>query len=302
MTVAGAAILLLGGTGQVGSELLPVLRQRDRVFAPSRAELDLTNLGGVRELIAQCRPRMIVNAAALTAVDRAEAEPGLAFALNEHLPRVLAEESARVDALLVHYSTDYVFDGESEVPYREADLAAPVNVYGRSKLAGESAIADVGGAYLIFRTSWVYGSRANNFVSNILRRISEERDLDVVIDQRSRPTWNRRLAEATGTVLDALRAGNGWGTADFLPGIYHLAGGGEASRYEFANAVADERRRAGLPVLAVIRPVTSEEFPAPARRPRYSVLDTRRIADAFNVSLPDWREDLSVVMRASAAW
>ena len=302
MTVAAADILLLGGTGQVGSELLPVLRRRDRVLAPTRAELDLTNLAAVRELIAQCRPNTIVNAAALTAVDRAEAEPALAFTLNEHLPRVLAEECARLDALLVHYSTDYVFDGESTVPYREDDPPAPVNVYGMSKLAGESAIAEVGGRHLIFRTSWVYGSRANNFVSNILRLIREKRDLNVVIDQRSRPTWSRRLAAATGTVLETLRAGNGWRTATSLPGIYHLAGGGEASRYEFANAVADERRRAGLPVRAAIRAVTSDEFGAPARRPRYSVLDTRRIEDAFNVSLPDWREDLPVVMRDSAAW
>lgn len=302
MTVAGADILLLGGTGQVGSELLPVLRQRDRVLAPTRAELDLTNLAAVRELIAQCRPRLIVNAAALTAVDRAEAEPVLAFALNEHLPRVLAEECARLDALLVHYSTDYVFDGESNVPYREDDPPAPVNIYGMSKLAGESAIADVGGPHLIFRTSWVYGPRANNFVSNILRLIREKRDLNVVIDQRSRPTWSRRLAEATGTVLEALRSGNGWRTAAALHGIYHLAGGGEASRYEFAIAVADEQRRAGLPVLAAIRPVTSDEFAAPTRRPRYSVLDTQRIGDAFNVSLPDWREDLRIVMRSSAAW
>ena len=128
MTVAGADILLLGGSGQVGSELLPVLRQRDRVLAPTRAELDLTDLAAVRESIAQCRPSMIVNAAALTAVDRAEAEPALAFALNEQLPRVLAEECARLDALLVHYSTDYVFDGESKVPYRENDPPAPVNV------------------------------------------------------------------------------------------------------------------------------------------------------------------------------
>lgn len=302
MTVAGADILLLGGTGQVGSELLPVLQQRDRVLAPTRAELDLTNLAAVREWIERCRPRMIVNAAALTAVDRAEAEPVLAFALNEHLPRVLAEECARLDALLVHYSTDYVFGGESSVPYRENDPAAPVNVYGMSKLAGESAIADVGGRHLIFRTSWVYGSRANNFVSNILRLIREKGELKVVIDQRSRPTWSRRLAEATGAVLEALRAGNGWRTPSSLSGTYHLAGGGEASRYEFANAVADERRRAGLPVLAGIRAVTSDEFAAPAQRPRYSVLDTRRIGEAFNVSLPDWREDLPVVMRASAAW
>lgn len=287
---APPTVLLLGSTGQVGSELLPLLRRRGPVVAPTRAELDLMARDAVRDAVRATRPAAIVNAAAATDVDGAERDPATALALNAHLVRVLAEEAVRAGSLLVHYSTDYVFDGEASTPYRETDAPRPVNTYGATKLAGEEAIAAVGGPHLVLRTSWVFGRRGRNFLSTMLRLARERAELHVVCDQTSRPTWSRRVAEATDAIVARVMSALADDAASGLWGVYHLAGGGDgATKYDFAVAALGR----GPGPVPVIHPVPSAEFPAPARRPRYSVLDTTKVAEAFGVVLPDWREDVA---------
>lgn len=272
-------ILLLGRDGQVGRELARSLAPLGEVSALGRAQLDLSDAGRISEAVRGASPEVIVNAAAYTAVDRAESEPQLAFALNAAAPGVLAAEAARLGALLVHYSTDYVFDGAKAGAYLEDDAPHPLNVYGSSKLAGERAIAAAACRHLILRTSWVYGPHGSNFMLAILRAARERPELRVVDDQVGAPTSSVALARATAQVL---RAG--------AEGLYHMSAAGKTSWCGFARAIL---ARAGLHTPVV--PIRSEQYPSAARRPRNSLLDNSRLRAACGVALAPWEEGLAEV-------
>jgi dTDP-4-dehydrorhamnose reductase len=267
-------ILLAGRNGQVGWELERALPALGEVLATDRSTLDLSNPDSIREAVRQARPDVIVNAAAYTAVDKAEAEPDAAMQVNGSGPAVLAEEAKRLGALLVHYSTDYVFDGAQHVPYREGDAPNPLSRYGRSKLEGERAIVASGCRHLTLRTSWVYSPRATNFYSLICRKAQAHEPMRMVDDQTSVPTPSAFLASST---LSLLKAG-----AD---GLLHLVPSGAATRYEFACAVVEALRSNSR-----VEAARTEDFPAAARRPTYSVLDNRALAARLGGSPPGWRE------------
>jgi dTDP-4-dehydrorhamnose reductase len=290
-------ILLSGGTGQVGSELKTALAPDGRVIAPGRDRMDLENADSIRAALRDARPDVIVNAAGHTIVDRAEVEPELAMRVNGVAPGIMAEEARRAGALFVHYSTDYVFDGELDRPYVEADEPHPVNAYGKSKLAGERAVQAAGGAYLILRTSWTYGSVGTNFVRTILRLAREKPELAVVNDQVGSPSWARALAQATAVLVRrrALAAANS--------GIFHLSASGHVSRFEFARYVIDAARSlSGTPDgWAAVRPITSAEYPLPARRPRRPVTSKEKIKRVFGVEMPAWQDQVRAYLREFGA-
>jgi dTDP-4-dehydrorhamnose reductase len=275
-------ILLTGGNGQVGGELRKALALLGEVAAFGHAELDLADAARVRDAVRAANPDVIVNAAAYTAVDKAESEREAAFAVNALAPGVLAEEAKKSGALLVHYSTDYVFDGAKAAPYVEEDEPNPINVYGASKLAGERAIAASGCRYLILRTSWVYGPRGSNFMLTMLRLAKERPELRVVDDQVGAPTSSLAIARAT---VQALRPG--------AHGLYHLAAAGQTSWCGFARAIL---KRAGIatPVTAI----RTEDYPTPAKRPRNSRLDCARLRADFGISMAPWEEGLAEAMAA----
>ncbi len=281
-------ILITGSQGQVGWELVRCLAPLGEVIALDHATLDLSDLAAVRRAVAEARPAVVVNAAAYTAVDRAEAQEAEAIRINGDAPGVLAEEAARCGAALIHYSTDYVFDGTQEAPYTESDSVAPINAYGRSKLAGEQAVAAVDGTYLILRTSWVYAARGANFPRTILRLARERDELKIVDDQLGAPTWARWIAGATAAILAAGRD-NPAGYIGERAGCYHLACGGATSWYGFARellAVAG----GGDGRLARLLPIATTAYPTPAARPASSRLDCARLAETFGVRLPGWEE------------
>lgn len=283
-------ILLTGATGQVGWELARALAPLGGVQTPSRTELDLADGGTLAERVAALAPDVIVNPAAYTDVDGAEREPEVAHAVNAEAPRLLAGYAAESGALLVHFSTDYVFDGGARSPYPEDTLPAPLNVYGASKLAGERAIAASGARHLVLRTGWVFGLRGRNFLRTIRRLALERDELRVVDDQFGAPTWARLLAEATAQVLaQSLRAGAG----DGRQGIYHLAAGGVTSSHGFATAILRADPRGGHRCRTVV-PISSAAYPTTARRPAYSVLDGSRMQRDFGVRLPDWQRHLEL--------
>lgn len=273
-------ILLTGAGGQVGWELKSTLAALGEVRAFDRARLDLADTPRLIAAVRAMQPDAIVNAAAYTAVDKAETEREAAFAVNATAPRVLAEEARRAGVLLVHYSTDYVFDGGKATPYVEDDSTGPLGVYGESKLAGEQAIAASGCRHLILRTSWVYGPRGRNFLLTMLRLAKERPELRVVDDQLGAPTSSLAIARATATLLDR-RA----------QGLYHMTAAGETSWCGFARAIL---KRAGIatPVIAI----RTEDYPTPARRPRNSRLDCGRLRADFSLVLPPWEKGLSEVM------
>jgi dTDP-4-dehydrorhamnose reductase len=274
-------ILVTGANGQVGHELARLLAPHGDIVATDRERLDLADPDAIVGALRAARPALIVNAGAYTAVDRAEQEGALAHAVNARAPEILADEAKRLGALLVHYSTDYVFDGERRTPYPEDAPASPCNVYGASKLTGEQAIAASGARALVFRTSWVYGLRGTNFLLTI-RRLARERDeLRVVADQIGVPNWCREIASATARVVGA-----GLAAAAERAGLYHLSAHGEASWHEFACAIL-----AGAPGPRVVA-ITTAEYPTPARRPAYGVLATARFEATFGFALPHWREGL----------
>ena len=251
------------------------------VVALDHAALDLADADAVVAAVRGARPGLIVNAAAYTAVDRAESEPGLADAINTRAPGILAEEAKRAGALLIHYSTDYVFDGAAAAPYDELAAPNPVNAYGRSKLGGERAIAAAGAPSLVLRTSWVYGLRGRNFLTTMRKLAVEREEIKVVADQIGTPNWTRSLAEATALLV-------GRGAADLAEraGLYHLSGGGSTSWFDFARAIFAEADRPS------VVPITSAEYPTAARRPRNSVLASGKFADTFGFALPPWEESL----------
>jgi dTDP-4-dehydrorhamnose reductase len=281
-------ILLTGAAGQLGFELARLLSQHGELVALDRAALDLADADRVAATLQRLKPRLIINAAGYTAVDRAEGEPALADAINARAPAILAEGAKRLDALLIHYSTDYVFDGASDRSYREDDQTNPLNAYGRSKLAGELAIAAAGGAYLILRTSWIYGLRGQNFLLTMKRLAATRDELRVVCDQFGVPNWSRVLAEATATLVS-----RGSDALAKQSGIYHLSGRGRASWFDFARAIFDDTEPPR------IVPITTAEYPTPARRPASAVLATDKFQDAFGFVLPHWRETLTACKAAA---
>lgn len=293
---AAPRILLAGATGQVGSELRWTLGSLGPVTALARGDLPLDDPERIRAVVRDVRPRLIVNAAAYTAVDRAESEPGLAHVVNAVAPRVLAEEAARLGALFVHYSTDYVFDGAKGAPYVEEDATHPLSAYGESKRDGELAIAAVGGPHLIFRTSWVYGARGPNFLRTMLRLAHEREELRVVSDQVGAPTSGRALAEMTTQVLARLRVGDGFALATEDAGLHHASAAGSTSWHAFAHRILERDRHRAAQTCRRIVPLATADFPTPARRPLYSVLNNARLRTTFGIALPPWEEQLDRVM------
>ncbi len=286
-------ILLTGSRGQVGWELARTLSTLGNVVALDRDGLDLTDTDAIRRVVAEVRPRIIVNPAAHTAVDKAESEPDLARAINATAPGILAEEAEKLGALLVHYSTDYVFDGSGEPPRREDDPTGPQNVYGATKLEGENAIRAACRRHLIIRTSWVYGARGANFLLTMRRLMGERPELKIVDDQIGAPTWCRHLAEATAQIL--VQVGSPARGADKPEpwGVYHMTNGGETSWHGFATAIQtlDTPEK---PARLVAIP--SSEYPTPARRPLNSRLDNGKLERVFGIRLPDWRDALRLCL------
>ncbi len=288
-------ILLFGRNGQVGWELQRSLAPLGEVVALGSAGAsglcgDFTDLAGLARTVAEVRPDAVVNAAAHTSVDKAESEPELARTVNALAPGVLAEAAARVGAALVHYSTDYVFDGGGERPWREDDATGPLSVYGRTKLEGEQAIARALPRHLVLRTSWVYGARGGNFAKTMLRLARERETLTVIDDQVGAPTGADLLADVTAHALRALMA------APDKAGIYHVAAGGETTWNGYARFVLEQVQQAGEALRAgpaQVQPVPTSAFPTPARRPLNSRLDTRRFRAAFDLSLPPWQQGVA---------
>ncbi|HEX5424645.1 MAG TPA: dTDP-4-dehydrorhamnose reductase [Candidatus Acidoferrales bacterium] len=304
-------ILLTGKNGQVGSELCRLLSPNCELTALGRNELDLANADDIHRAIAHVRPALIINAAAYTAVDQAEKEEGQARAINGDAPGVVAAEAKKIGASLIHYSTDYVFDGTKRSPYMEDDPTNPLSAYGRTKLAGEEAIRTSGVPHLILRTAWVYATSGKNFLLTILRLASTREELRIVNDQFGAPTPARAIALATARLVGNCEADcAGWFAEN--SGTYHLTAAGETTWYEFAveilntahELVPAERPQdvpgwvtaatGGRPIIAKrVTPITTAEYPTPARRPAYSVLSNARFAASFGFSLPDWRSQLA---------
>ncbi len=283
-------ILLSGINGQVGWELQRTLLPLGEVIALDRSQFDLADPDRMRSVVRELEPTHIVNPAAYTAVDKAESESELAMAINGTAPGVLAEEARRLGALLVHFSTDYVFAGDATKPYSEDAPTAPINSYGRSKLAGEQAIAASSCRYLVFRTAWVYGLRGHNFLRTMLRLARERDELRVVADQQGAPTWSRMIAEATALAL-ARHAGQ--------QGVYHLAAAGATTWHGFTEALLARAVEAGVADRAPpVRRIASADFPTPAKRPAYSLLSCQRLRDDFGIALPDWETQLRLCLAA----
>jgi dTDP-4-dehydrorhamnose reductase len=297
----GDRILLTGVTGQVGGELLEALKPLGEVVAPTRSQMDLSNSSSVREMIRTVRPRWIVNPGAYTAVDKAESEPELAYAINAEAVRVIGQEARAIGAGVIHFSTDYVFDGSGSAPYRESDVPGPMSVYGASKLEGETALIDSGAGSVIFRTSWVYGARGKNFLLTILKLARERETLRVVADQYGAPTWSRDLAKMTAEVIGQCEAtSRGRELASVLAdvgGVYHAAGAGETTWHGFAAKAVELRRETEPDVpFAKIEAITTAEYPTPAKRPANSRMDSSRLRERFGWKMMDWPDSLRRVL------
>jgi dTDP-4-dehydrorhamnose reductase len=290
---ARSRILLTGSRGQVGWELARSLSTLGEVVSLDSSQLDLTDVAAIRRAVAEIQPRIIVNPAAHTAVDKAESEVERAYALNATAPGVLAEEAERLGALLVHYSTDYVFDGSGEQARIETDATGPLNVYGASKLAGEQAIQANCQRHLIFRTSWVYGARGANFLLTMRRLMRERPELKIVADQIGAPTWSRSIADATAQVLAQVHSPLVGGDNTQPWGLYHLTNAGETSWHGFAQAILDLDAPESETRLL---PIPSSDYPTPARRPLNSRLNNDKLERVFGVRLPDWRLALRFCM------
>lgn len=288
-------VLIVGASGQVGSELRASFAGFGEISVADRRSVDLAIPDQVRELVRRVQPDVILNAAAHTAVDRAEEEPELAFAINAEAPRVLAEEARRRDALLVHYSTDYVFDGSKIGPWMEDDATNPLNVYGASKLAGEQGIQEVAGRHLIFRTSWVYGPQGRNFLLTMLRLGRERDQLRVVDDQYGAPTTSMEVAKATHAIVHGAVSGN-FGDPEQWSGLYHMTCSGATTWYGFARRIFE---RAGS-LLNGKQPhvigVPSNEYPTAAKRPHHSVLSNALLEERFGIRLSSWEAALDHVL------
>lgn len=288
-------ILLFGKTGQLGWELHRTLAPLGRVFAYGPDELDLANLKSLERILKETQPDLIVNASAYTAVDRAEQEPDLAMLVNGRAPGVMAEAARSLNAVLVHYSTDYVFDGEKGSAYTEDDPPNPLNVYGQSKLEGETAIGQAGGVHVILRTSWVYSVGGGGFVSKILSWARKQETMRIVTDQVGSPTWARMLAEVSAMTI-ARSQPDLRGFFGERCGVYHVGGSGTVSRFDFTKAVLDLDPNPEEQIVKRILPALTVEFPSPARRPLVTPLNCSRFEKVFGVSLPMWDETLRLAM------
>jgi dTDP-4-dehydrorhamnose reductase len=288
-------IVLIGKNGQLGWEFQHILPSLGEVISLGQEELDITDVGAVQKTLLELQPNLIINASAYTKVDLAEMQVELAANINAIAPGVMAETARKLNAVFIHYSTDYVFDGKNNTPYLETDPTNPLNVYGKSKLMGEENIKQAGDAYLILRTSWVYSLRGNSFVNKVLEWSRKNKTLRIVIDQISCPTWARALAEITSKtivnnttdVLNAIRERSG---------IYHLAGSGYTSRYEWAKLILANDPKRTEQLAQTIEPVPSEEFPTPAARPLFSALNCKKFAKTFGLRLPNWEESLRAAL------
>jgi dTDP-4-dehydrorhamnose reductase len=310
-------ILLIGKNGQVGHDLQQVLPACGELTAVGHEQLDLSAPEAIRRAVQEIRPQLIINAAAYTAVDQAERDEPAARAINAVAPGILAEQAKKIGAALIHYSTDYVFDGTKTTPYEESDPTNPLGAYGRTKLAGEQAIRDSGVAHLIFRTAWVYSRRGKNFLLTVLRLSTEREELRIVKDQIGAPTSSRELAEATAKVISQLSRTEGGAAEEKLAaasGIYHMTAGGATDWSQFAAGILDHASAAtegrkpawllttlhGAPLIARrVVPITTSEYPTPAGRPPYSVLSNERLAKTFGIRLADWKTQLRRVFEVS---
>jgi dTDP-4-dehydrorhamnose reductase len=288
-------ILILGKTGQLGWELLRAAETLGPVTALDYPEIDLNHPEAVREVIGQLHPQVIINATAYTDVDGAEREPEKAMAINGYGPGFLAEEAKRIKAALIHYSTDYVFDGKLGRPYTETDAPKPLGAYAQSKLAGEQWIQGVSDSYLIFRTAWLYSLRRPSFVTKLLGWARKQETLKVVTDQVSNPTWARSMAEITAQVL-AMSIPDPVGWMSERRGLYHVAGGGHASRYEWAQAILACDPRKEEQAVRELVPALTADFPTPAERPLFSALDCSAFESTFGLYLPEWQQTLKKAM------
>jgi dTDP-4-dehydrorhamnose reductase len=285
-------ILLIGKIGQVGWELRRTLAPMAQVTCVDYPEIDLTSGDSIRRWMRETRPSIVINAAAYTAVDKAESEPDKAMKINGVAPGILAEEAKKLGALVVHYSTDYVFDGAKTEPYVETDAPNPLGAYGRTKLAGDEAVRAVGGAHLIFRLCWVYGARGQNFMLTMMRLAREREKLRVVGDQVGCPTWSRMIAETTALALKRALAVSDLGA---FTGTYHLAASGVTSWHGFADAIVNLMPAQGKKCLAV-EAISTAEYPTPTKRPAYSVLACDKLERVFGLRLPQWEESLKQVL------
>jgi dTDP-4-dehydrorhamnose reductase len=295
-------LMVTGVNGQVGWELRRSLAALGNVTGLDRSQCDLSRPTLLPDVVRSLRPDVIVNAAAYTAVDDAEREETLATTVNGTAAGVLAQEAARAGALLVHYSTDYVFDGRKDGPYAEDDPPCPINAYGRSKLAGETAVRRAGGSWLVLRTSWVYGARGRNFLRTILALLRERNELRIVDDQIGAPTWAAEIAQATAAIIDA--AVHERAEGQFASGLYHLTASGATSWHGFSAAILKgAARHALLPARLAPRlvPIPSEDYPRPAARPKNSRLAGDELRQRFGIALPDWEEGLSLCLEEMRA-
>ncbi len=284
-------ILLLGSTGQVGQELLKTLSTLGEVITLTRQELDLTNSDQIAETIASWQPKIIINASAYTAVDKAESESELAMAINAVAPKIIAQAAQVLSATLVHISTDYVFNGKNHTPYIEEDEPDPIGVYGKSKLLGELGVKENCDRHIILRTAWVYGARGHgNFVKTMLRLGAEKEELRIVADQIGTPTWSYDIANAIANLLNFPENQIPWGT-------YHFTNSGVASWYDFAVAIFEEGHKLNFPLkIKTVLPITTAEYPTPAQRPAYSVLSKAKFRKTLGVYPPYWRDSLKKML------
>jgi dTDP-4-dehydrorhamnose reductase len=284
--------LILGAQGQLGIELQSAFRDAGHVIAHGRSTCDLSNPSSIRNAIREARPDVILNAAAYTAVDRAESEPELAMQINGEAPGMLAEEAKKNNALLIHYSTDYVFDGSKPGPWIEEDVVHPLNVYGATKLAGERNIQQVGGRFLIFRTSWVFSPHGHNFLSTMLRLGREREELKIVNDQIGAPTSALALATATRRIVDKTAEQ----TATNVAGIFHMTCAGQTTWFGFAQSIF-AKAQASKP-WATVKGIPASEYPTPAMRPANSVLSNKKLKQVFGFDLPSWEAALDAALQA----
>ena len=291
-------ILLTGKNGQVGWELQRTLAALGEVTAVGRRDMNLADPDIIRKVIREIRPSLIVNAAAYTAVDKAESESDMAMAINGIAPGVMAEEAKRLNAAIIHYSTEYVFDGSKQSPYLEGDTVNPLNEYGKTKLAGEQAIQAIGAPHLILRTSWVYGARGRNFLLTILKLALERDELKIVDDQRGAPTWSRMLAEVTSQIA----------TQHFsslcrqpipisdVSGIYHVVSGGSTSWYGFAGKILEGALRHAPQSMPKLIPISTSDYPSPAKRPLNSRMSNNKLAHVYGMAIPSWETSLALCL------
>lgn len=282
-------ILVFGRVGQVGWELRHKLACIGNVVSVDYPEIDFSKPDSIRAAVRATEPNVIINAAAYTAVDKAETAPEPAWAINATGPGVIAEEAKRLGAVMVHYSTDYVYDGGKSGPWVETDAPGPLNVYGQTKLAGDEAIAAVGGDFVILRTSWVYGARGANFLLTMLRLAKERPELRIVDDQTGSPTTSECIAQATAQIVAQVLAPSGG--LNGRSGVYHLTSSGATTWFGFAKTFLSKQ-----PTVPKLTPISTSEYPVPAKRPVNSVLSCQRIADTFGVRMPAWEDALDLVL------